>query len=157
MAFEIGALVVISVASNEVLFELSLQPDKEACCPLTCLALSYDCSKMTVGCAHNSLHVIKVVQNEQTNGIQLNVDKAVGLTNPGISCVEFRPRDSRIVVSAGWDTRLRYFSAKSMKPLAVLTFHASTIVAMKFYRSLLFSADKDGKVACWNLYSEDVF
>ena len=149
-AFEIGCVVIFSLESTEVVGCLSLQKDKSVACPLTCIALRPDFSQIAVGSAEDTLSLLNVYSNE--SGVDLEVLKAVKLTNPGVSCVAFRPDDGRLLVSAGWDSRLRYFSTKSLKPLAVLTCHTSTVVALRFLGKRLFSACKEGKIACWDLY-----
>jgi WD40 repeat protein len=48
-------------------------------------------------------------------------------------------------------SRIRLFSAKSMKPLGVFSFHRSQVSAVAFHRDgrLLAGVGRDGKVTLW--------
>mmetsp|Transcript_44218 Transcript_44218/g.96466 ORF Transcript_44218/g.96466 Transcript_44218/m.96466 type:complete len:362 (+) Transcript_44218:92-1177(+) len=71
----------------------------------------------------------------------------------GISSVTIRP-DRKVFATAGWDRRVRIWQRRSLKPLAVLRHHTSTVNAVQFSRCSrwLASASGDGTVAIWGLY-----
>lgn len=93
---------------------------------------------------------------------QLNLNKSVKITNPGISVVLLRP-DNKIVAAACWDFSVRLFSWKSMKLLAVLDCHSTGVLHITYSESsvtywkakyMLAVANKDNKVTLWDVYSE---
>ena len=61
-----------------------------------------------------------------------------------------------LFATAGWDRRVRIFSTKApkFKPLAVLRYHDAAVNALDFSAdsTLLFTASKDAKIACWRLF-----
>ncbi|XP_029424139.1 guanine nucleotide-binding protein subunit beta-like protein 1 isoform X2 [Nannospalax galili] len=74
------------------------------------------------------------------------------LTNPGIAEVAIRP-DRKILATAGWDHRIRIFHWRTMKPLAVLTFHSSSVHCVAFAADgLLAAGSKDQRISLWSLY-----
>ena len=89
------------------------------------------------------------------------------VVNPGMGAALVRD-DSSIMVTGGWDARLRVFSWKKpekLKPLAVLDFHSEPVEAMAFSKGrseegrlagkrLLAAGGKDGKVSLWDIYSD---
>lgn len=75
--------------------------------------------------------------------------------------VTIRP-DSKIFATGGWDYQIRIFSFKTLKPLAVLDFHNSTIQDIVFTQErseayncdyLMAATGKDGCISFWNLYN----
>ena len=89
------------------------------------------------------------------------------VVNSGMGAVLVRD-DSSIMVTGGWDARLRVFSWKKpekLKPLAVLDFHSEAVEAMAFSKGrlkegrlagkrLVAAGGKDGKVSLWDIYSD---
>ncbi|XP_072659637.1 guanine nucleotide-binding protein subunit beta-like protein 1 isoform X4 [Canis lupus baileyi] len=74
------------------------------------------------------------------------------LTNPGIADVKIRP-DRKILATAGWDHRVRVFHWRTMKPLAVLSFHSATIHCVAFATDgLLAAGSGDQRISIWSLY-----
>ncbi|KAJ2958204.1 hypothetical protein NQZ79_g6213 [Umbelopsis isabellina] len=65
--------------------------------------------------------------------------------------------DAKIIATAGWDNRIRVFSAKTLKPLAVLSFHRESIYAVAFAslpsdHHYLVGGSKDHRISIWNIY-----
>ncbi|ORY07733.1 WD40 repeat-like protein [Basidiobolus meristosporus CBS 931.73] len=71
----------------------------------------------------------------------------------GVSEVRFRS-DGRIIATAGWDSKIRVFSTKTLKPLAILNFHRGSIYTVGFTRpeNYLVAGSKDGRVSWWQIY-----
>ncbi|KAL5288219.1 GNB1L family protein [Megaselia abdita] len=72
---------------------------------------------------------------------ELQIDKEILVKNDGIEVVKIRG-DRKIFVSGGSDARVRIFSWKSLRPLAVLTEHKTGGIS-----DISFS---EGKVSLWN-------
>ena len=72
----------------------------------------------------------------------------------GIGQLALRP-DGRVLATAGWDFRVRLFSAKApkFKPLAVLKYHDAAVNALDFSDDsrLLATGSKDQKIALWDV------
>ena len=89
------------------------------------------------------------------------------VVNSGMGAALVRD-DSSIMLTGGWDARLRVFSWKKpekLKPLAVLDFHSEAVEAMTFSKGkleegrmagkrLVAAGGKDGKVSLWDIYSD---
>ena len=70
--------------------------------------------------------------------------------HPGVGQLALRG-DGKVIASAGWDYRVRLFSAKSLKRLAVLRYHDASVNALDWSPDLLATGSKDTKVAVWRL------
>lgn len=83
------------------------------------------------------------------------MQSTIPLKTPGIAAVAVR-QDGRIIVTAGWDGRIRIFHARKHKPLAVLQYHRSGVqdVCFDARSKRLASASKDGSIAVWSVYSD---
>ncbi|XP_057161824.1 guanine nucleotide-binding protein subunit beta-like protein 1 isoform X2 [Ursus arctos] len=82
----------------------------------------------------------------------LQVCRTHELTNPGIADVKIRP-DRKILATAGWDHRVRVFHWRTMKPLAVLSFHSATVHCVAFATDgLLAAGSGDQRISIWSLY-----
>jgi len=80
----------------------------------------------------------------------------------GVSSVSVR-NDRKIFACGCWDGKIRVYSVKSSKPLAVLNLHTDSIQCVIFdetnpihmKRKYLAAGSKDGTVSLWSIY-EDV-
>lgn len=72
--------------------------------------------------------------------------KVVNTKHSGQQSISMRS-DGKIFATAGWDTRIRVYSAKTMKELAVLKWHREGCYAVAFGRVLeQEGSEKDGVV-----------
>ncbi|CDH58100.1 guanine nucleotide-binding protein subunit beta-like protein 1 [Lichtheimia corymbifera JMRC:FSU:9682] len=76
----------------------------------------------------------------------------------GLNTVAIR-HDNKIVATGGLDGRIRVFSFKSLKPLAVLSYHRESIYSIGFAEKVddsvdhwLIGASKDTRISMWSLY-----
>ncbi|GBC04492.1 hypothetical protein RclHR1_00570048 [Rhizophagus clarus] len=86
----------------------------------------------------------------------------------GIADVKIRS-DSKIFATAGWDSKIRVFSSKTMKPLAILSYHKESVYSLAFtyifshennnslieneiQDHFLVGGGKDRKISLWKIY-----
>jgi WD40 repeat protein len=94
-----------------------------------------------------------VVRFAQTNW-NFEDEKQITLPSRGVNRVEIRA-DQKLVSLACWDHRVRLYSTKSFKPLAILKHHTKTVqvLAVPTYPSnLIASGGSDGHIAIWAIY-----
>ncbi|CAI2173318.1 15885_t:CDS:2, partial [Funneliformis geosporum] len=56
---------------------------------------------------------------------------SITIKSVGIADIKIRT-DSKIFATAGWDSKIRVFSSKSMKPLAILSYHKESVYSLAF-------------------------
>ena len=82
-------------------------------------------------------------------------EKGINLSHRGISTIEVR-HDEKLFATAGWDHRVRLFSMKSFKPLAILKHHTKTVHALSFSSDTssnwMASGGSDSHIAVWSVY-----
>lgn len=97
----------------------------------------------------------------QRQSMQLQRSTDISLKNAGINCVRIRD-DKKVFASGGWDGRVRVFSWKSLRPLAVLTEHKTGAIMDIVYSSgpvamwkapIMAVAGMDSQISLWNLYN----
>ncbi|RHZ82901.1 hypothetical protein Glove_103g71 [Diversispora epigaea] len=59
--------------------------------------------------------------------------KSTIIKHSGIADVKIRS-DGKIFATAGWDAKIRVFSSKTLKPLAILSYHRDSIYSLAFSR-----------------------
>ncbi|KAI7886878.1 WD40-repeat-containing domain protein [Mucor mucedo] len=82
-----------------------------------------------------------------------DIIKKITIKKSGIVALKIRP-DNKIFASGGYDGRIRIFSVKSMKPLAILAYHRDTIYSLdfSFNDNWLIGASQDNRISLWNIY-----
>ncbi|XP_068231734.1 guanine nucleotide-binding protein subunit beta-like protein 1 [Palaemon carinicauda] len=120
-----------------------------------CLSVNTTSSVILVGSTAEKLFTFFINDN-----LQIIADKEVEITNPGTSCCTARP-DDKIFVTGGWDFRVRVYSSKKMKPLAVLFYHKKTVECLTYAsdyvkefdsRFLLAAGSSDKSISLWKLF-----
>ncbi|CAH1107594.1 unnamed protein product [Psylliodes chrysocephalus] len=84
----------------------------------------------------------------------------LSITNKGCSIVKLRP-DRKILVAGCWDSKIRLFSWKSLRILAVLAEHKESITDVKFSplpvnywkSNIMAASSSDGVISLWNVYN----
>ncbi|ALC42686.1 CG13192 [Drosophila busckii] len=93
--------------------------------------------------------------------MQLQRGTELSIKNAGVNCVRIRA-DQKVFASAGWDGRIRIFSWKSLRPLAVLTQHKqggvmdlaySTQPVAMWRAPVMAAAGMDAQISLWDLYN----
>ena len=116
-----------------------------------------NCLKVFCGGAEEQLFQLELLVTSEE--FELVAKKAALLTNPGLASVRVRPGDQRLVASGGWDANVRLFSTKTLKKLAVLSFHRKTVEVVCFGKirsnatQLLLAGSEDHLITVWDVYS----
>ncbi|XP_071550755.1 guanine nucleotide-binding protein subunit beta-like protein 1 isoform X1 [Panulirus ornatus] len=96
-----------------------------------------------------------------SNEFMVSVTKELHITNAGLSSCIIRP-DGKLLVTGGWDSRIRIFSNQKHKPLAVLHYHKKTVESLAYSTSnvecfgsrfLLAAGSSDKSISLWNLFT----
>lgn len=103
------------------------------------MAVDYDPYTNRGVCAGPTDKIAVFAYQKPTMEISKKFD--ITIKNAGINCLKIRA-DQKVFASAGWDGRIRVFSWKSLRPLAVLTEHKQGGVMDLAY--------SNGKVSMWN-------
>ncbi|XP_053962768.1 guanine nucleotide-binding protein subunit beta-like protein 1 [Anastrepha ludens] len=100
----------------------------------------------------------------QRQSMRLQRANDITLKNSGINCIRIRD-DQKVFSTGGWDGRVRIFSWKSLRPLAVLTEHKTAsgggIMDIAYSEGkvsmwkapIMAAAGTDGQVSLWDLYN----
>lgn len=148
-AYESGDIALWDLRMKSILSWLKIEQ-----CPFS-IDLDETLKLGIVGSSTNKLEVFDIKKNN------LNLKTVVTIKNEGIAVVASRP-DSKVFTTGGWDGRLRIFSWKSLRPLAVLDQHRGGIYDIAYsggkvesYSSkcLMAAAGKDGVISLWDLYN----
>eukprot|EP00903_Cladosiphon_okamuranus_P006895 g6712.t1 len=120
--------------------------------PLLCVDVGSSCEQGVSGSADESIKVFRM----STRKASCEAIKTFPLDHPGTSCVEIR-RDHKLFVSGGWDHRVRAFSWKSLRPLAVLRSHDKNVHTVAYSPRIggLASGSGDSRVAVWDLFPNE--
>ena len=87
-----------------------------------------------------------------SNDVSIDSKKDITATNPGFNSILIRP-DHKIFAAAGWDSNVRIYSVKKLKPLAVLSYHKDTVQCLSFSSdNTLACGSKDHHISLWDVY-----
>lgn len=108
-----------------------------------------------IGTASEKIYVLSIKSD-----LSIAIMKELSITNAGISSCVTRP-DGKLFVTGGWDSRIRVFSSKKCKPLAVLMYHKKTVECIAYSKGdidelgggfLLAAGSSDKSVSLWNIF-----
>ncbi|XP_062561914.1 guanine nucleotide-binding protein subunit beta-like protein 1 [Armigeres subalbatus] len=151
-AHEAGTLVLWDLNSSKPISHLKVSDDD-------CLmALDYDpfTNRGVCGGASDKIYVFSL----ERPTMQLCKKSEISVKNAGISRLKIR-KDLKVFVSAGRDGRIRIFSWKSLRPLAVLTEHRKELLDVIYSEEkvsmwkavIMAAAGSDGQISLWDLYN----
>ena len=103
---------------------------------------------------HSSPIRVDPTSTSTHNSPPMQMGRSVQIPNDGVASVAYRG-DGKIVACGGWDGRIRYFSTKTMKALAVLKLHDKTVNCVTFdlYDNLT-AGSADGLISIWDIYAK---
>lgn len=149
--YETGDVILWSFDTGEVISSAKFQDQITSISfdPITCRGVC--------GAASNVLQIFHI--NEKS--FEMKVKCEITLTNEGCNVVRFR-HDGKLLVCGGWDGRVRLYSCKTLRALAVLTQHKNAITdvqfssnVIKYWNSRIMAVSgSDGTISLWNLYNE---
>ncbi|XP_034476161.1 guanine nucleotide-binding protein subunit beta-like protein 1 [Drosophila innubila] len=149
--YESGHFLTWDLSSGDMIDIMELAPEA--------MTVDYDSitNRGIVGGATDKLTTFSY----QRQSMQMQRGTELCIKNPGVNCVRIRP-DQKVFASAGWDGRIRIFSWKSLRPLAVLTQHkqggvmdlAYSPQPVSMWRApIMAAAGMDAQISLWDLYN----
>uniref|UniRef100_A0A1Q3FDR4 Putative g-protein beta subunit-like protein gnb1l n=1 Tax=Culex tarsalis TaxID=7177 RepID=A0A1Q3FDR4_CULTA len=153
--YESGTLVLWDLNCSKVVSHLKLATADDECL----MTLDYDpvTNRGVAGGSSDRITVFSL--DRQTGEIRRKSD--IGIKNAGVHRLRIR-KDLKVFSSAGWDGRIRIFSWKSLRPLAVLTEHRGGELLDLAYSEdkvsmwkavIMAAAGSDGQISLWDLYN----
>lgn len=145
IVYENGSLAIWDVDKSEVVSNFKITS-------ATPMAFDFDEEKLQGVCGSNEKDVVFFKVDEQ---LQLTKIKEIEITNAGVGCLRIRP-DKKVLAAGCWDGKVRIFSWKTCKLLAVLDCHKASILDVTFtfsnQPSLMVASASDKKISLWNIY-----
>uniref|UniRef100_A0A2M4BU48 Putative g-protein beta subunit-like protein gnb1l n=1 Tax=Anopheles marajoara TaxID=58244 RepID=A0A2M4BU48_9DIPT len=152
--YESGALALWDYRTGRAVGEPARFVTADADCLLT---LDYDpvTNRGICGGSSDKLALFAIDRKTQ----QVAAKSEIPLKNAGVHRVRIR-KDLKVFASAGWDGRIRIFSWKSLRPLAVLTEHRGELLDIAYSQGIvtmwnapvMAAAGTDGQISLWDLY-----
>jgi WD40 repeat protein len=150
VAYDGGQMSLWDIRSKKILSSLEVEQ-----CPMS---FDFNATLMRgiIGSPCDNLQVFSLSPDNE-----LSEKTKLPLKNPGTSAIAIRP-DTKVFAAGGWDSRIRIYSWKTLRPLVVLDQHKSTIhdiiyssCKVEAYNSkcLMAAAGKDGTISLWDLYN----
>lgn len=150
VGYEGGQLLLWDIRQRKVLSRLAVES--------TPMALDFDTffRRGVIGGPSKQVQVFNLSTSHS-----LSDKTKLAIKNPGTSIIAIRP-DAKVLAVGGWDSRVRIFSWKSLRPLAVLNQHRDTVHDITYSPSkveaydkkyLMATAAKDGCMALWDIYN----
>lgn len=141
--YEDGTLALWDTRTFKIVDKMSAYTDSVMC-------LDY-CTHINMGIAGSVDDLL--VTFSLTSDNKMESVRKVKVTNPGLNQTRFR-NDGKLFVTGGWDSNVRLFSAKSLTPLAVLTYHKESVQALAFsHDNILACGSKDKHISLWDIYT----
>uniref|UniRef100_A0A4W6EMS6 Guanine nucleotide binding protein (G protein), beta polypeptide 1-like n=1 Tax=Lates calcarifer TaxID=8187 RepID=A0A4W6EMS6_LATCA len=147
--YEDGSLLLWDVTQRSKLSQAKAHPE-----PVMCL--TFDTKRLRGISGSSEKKLSSWILDRQDN---LQLQDCVTLVNPGVSQLCIR-EDGKLLASAGWDHRVRVFSWKKLRPLAVLQYHTDMVLSVAFSdhqdpkQRLLAAGSKDQRISLWSIYNE---
>ncbi|KAJ3145835.1 Guanine nucleotide binding protein (G protein), beta polypeptide 1-like [Geranomyces variabilis] len=158
--YESGVVIIWDVQSGEARQSGKLHEE-----PVLSLDIAPDASMGVAGGADTKIVRWRLDTASETRNAALEVLGEQTLPARGTAAVRIRP-DGKIVATGSWDSSIRIFSAKTLKPLAVLQAHRQNINCLCFAgegrtaetkmtttpANMLAVGSKDGSITLWSIY-----
>lgn len=152
-AYESGTVALWDLESSKPISQLEMGDPTECL-----LAMDYDpqTNRGVCGGVSNKISVFSI----NRPSMELSKTSEITIKNPSTCRLKIR-KDRKVFASTGSDGRIRIFSWKSMRPLAVLTEHKSEVLDVVYsedkvsmWKAVIMAAGgMDGRISLWNLYN----
>ncbi|XP_077294479.1 guanine nucleotide-binding protein subunit beta-like protein 1 [Arctopsyche grandis] len=149
-AYESGDVLMWDLKTQKSISSLKLREF-----PLT---LDYDLilGRGIYGNSSESIQVFSISKSD----MKISLKCEIIMKNAGVNVLKIR-NDKKVFVSGGWDGRLRVYSWKSLRPLAVLTEHKAALqdvcysdVPIALWNSPIMAASGlDSTITLWDIYN----
>lgn len=141
--YESGKLSVLDCSNRQVLFEGKCFEGGESCTD----ADLYEDNNLIKLIVTGTGKIIKVFND-------FDLSSAHDLIIPFAGCNAVTTRsDGKLFVTGGWDCKLRFFSLKNVKPLAIIDHHFEAITAVEILENNeIVAASSDGTISIWSLF-----
>jgi WD40 repeat protein len=137
--------------------------------PLMCMDYCAKRKELLVAGANHQMKVFKCAYPEgyPEEGssvipatVNISMRSEIKMKKQGTAAVKYR-HDGRILVSGHWDSTVKVYDCKRMKPLAVLRHHRESVYGIDFCsrgpnRGMFASGSKDCSIALWDLFSDTI-
>ncbi|XP_053687429.1 guanine nucleotide-binding protein subunit beta-like protein 1 [Sabethes cyaneus] len=149
--YESGTIVLWDLNTSKPISHLQLEAGE-------CLmAMDYDPVTNRGVCGGSSSRITVFSLDRQS--MEIRQKSVIEIKNAGVHRLRIR-KDLKVFASAGWDGRLRVFSWKSLRPLAVLTEHKGELMdiiysdeKVSMWKAVIMAAaGSDGQISLWDLY-----
>lgn len=150
VAYESGHISLWNWENSSIITEVHVSEN-----PL-CLTFDDNIQIGIIGTASEKVFIFCI-----SSELIMSVVKELCITNAGLSSCIIRP-DGKLLVTGGWDSRIRVFSNKKFKPLAVLHYHKKTIECLAYSPCdvehfglgfLLAAGSSDKSISLWNVFN----
>jgi len=152
VGYENGDLLVWDLVQNIVVYHLEEVFQKE---PIMTLDANQINEKIECFCGSVVSSMVRIRIDLSNN---THTTKIVKLLNDGLNCLKVRS-DNKILVTGGWDHKVRIWGTKKISLLAVLGYHKDSISTVNFsdqYRDnkmLLACASNDFKISIYDVFN----
>lgn len=154
-AYESGTVCLWDLNTGKLMHANKLVTGEDS--PLT---VDYDVTTNR-GLIGTTAEQIVVFSIDRRSGQIVNKKTDIAIKNRGVNRIRVRPHDQKVFASAGWDGRVRVFSWKSLRPLAILTEHKRNVLDLVYSPGkvsmwkapIMATGGEDGSIALWDLYN----
>lgn len=153
--YESGTLILWDLNCSKIVSHARLATADDECL----MTLDYDPVTNRGVAGGSSDKIVVFCLDRQTGEIRRKSE--IAIKNAGVHRLRIR-KDLKVFSSAGWDGRIRIFSWKSLRPLAVLTEHRGGELLDLTYSEdkvsmwkavIMAAAGSDGQISLWDLYN----
>ena len=148
--YESGHIGIWDWANSKILSQCQVSEN-----PM-CITFDESSEAGIIGTASEKIYVFTIKSD-----MNISIVKELTITNAGVSSCAIRP-DGKLFVTGGWDSRIRLFSSKKCKPLAVLMYHKKTVECIAYSKGdveelnggfALAAGSFDTSVSLWNIFN----
>ena len=141
VCYEDGSIALWELRTNKMADRLKVHEES-----VMCMDFSSQIGKGFSGSPNENLNSWTVEDNH------IKTSNKVAVKNSGFNDIVIR-KDSKIVVTAGWDKQIRIFGCKKLKPLAILSYHKDSVNCLTFSGdNILACGSKDQHISLWDIY-----